>query len=77
LIAPPNEHAYGTLLLELGGYWDPTLQMVANTLILGAVVALFIAAFGPILDRRLWLVFALFTMMISSLPFGCNTLAGI
>jgi hypothetical protein len=52
--------------------------MVANTLILGAVVALFIAAFGPILDRRSWLVFALFTMMISSLPFGWgNTLAGV
>jgi hypothetical protein len=78
LIAPPNEHAYGTLLLEVGGYWDPILQMVANTLILGAVVALFIAAFRPILDRRSWVIFAMFAMMISSLPFGWgNTLAGI
>jgi hypothetical protein len=68
---------WSLLLLELGGYWDPILQMVANTLIFGAVVALFIAAFRPILDRRSWLVFALFSMVIFSLPFGWeNTLAG-
>jgi hypothetical protein len=83
LIAPHNEHRilvtrlWSLLLLELGGYWDPILQMVANTLIFGAVVALFIAAFRPILDRRSWLVFALFSMVIFSLPFGWeNTLAG-
>jgi hypothetical protein len=83
LIAPHNEHRilmtrlWSLLLLELGGYWDPILQMVANTLILGAVVALFIAAFRPILDSRSWLVFALFSMVIFALPFGWeNTLAG-
>jgi hypothetical protein len=83
LIAPHNEHRvlvsrlWSLLLLELGGYWDPMLQMVANTLILGAAVALFIAAFRPVLDRRSWLVFALFSMVIFSLPFSWeNTLAG-
>lgn len=83
LIAPHNEHRilvtrlWSLLLLDLGGYWDPILQMVANTLILGTAVALFIAAFRPILDRWSWLVFALFSMMIFSLPFGWeNTLAG-
>ena len=83
LIAPHNEHRilvsrlWSLLLLELEGYWDPMLQMVANTLILGAAVALFIAAFRPILDRRSWLVFALFSMVIFSLPFSWeNTLAG-
>ena len=83
LISPHNEHRilvtrlWSLLLLELEGYWDPILQMVANTLILGAAVALFIAAFRPILDHRSWLVFALFSMVIFSLPFGwANTLAG-
>lgn len=83
LIAPHNEHhilvtrLWSLLLLELGGYWDPILQMVANTLILGAMVVLFIAAFRPILDRRSWLLFALFSTAIFSLPFGWgNTLAG-
>ena len=74
LIAPHNEHRvlvsrlWSLLLLELGGYWDPMLQMVANTLIFGAAVALFVAAFRPVLDRRSWLVFALFSMVIFSLP---------
>jgi hypothetical protein len=83
LITPHNEHRvlvsrlWSLLLLESEGYWDPMLQMVANTLILGAAVALFIAAFRPILDRRSWLVFALFSTVIFSLPFSWeNTLAG-
>ena len=83
LIAPHNEHRilmtrlWSLLLLELEGYWDPILQMVANTLILGAAVALFISAFRPILDCRSWLVFALFSMVIFTLPLGWeNTLAG-
>ena len=83
LIAPHNEHRilvtrlWSLLLLALEGYWDPILQMVANTLILGVVVALFIAAFRPILDRWSWLAFALFSMVIFSLPFGWdNTLSG-
>ena len=61
LIAPHNEHRilvtrlWSLLLLDLEGYWDPILQMVANTLILGTAVALFIASFRPILDCRSWL----------------------
>lgn len=62
LIAPHSEHRilitrlWLLLLLELGGYWNPTLQMLANTAILGAFVALLITAFRPhpgrcVLDR--------------------------
>ena len=83
LIAPHDEHRilvtrlWSLLLLELEGYWDPILQMLANTLILGAAVALFIGAFRPILDHRSWLVFALFSVVIFLLPFGwANTLGG-
>jgi hypothetical protein len=83
LIAPHNEHRilatrlWSLLLVELGGYWDPILQMVANTLILGAIVVPFIAVFRPILDHASWIAFALFSMVIFSLPFGWeNTLAG-
>src|ERR1039458_3823782 len=83
LIAPHNEHRifmtrlWSLLLLELGGYWDPILQMVANTLLLGGFVALFVAAFRPILDRASWIAFALLFTVIFSLPFGWeNTLAG-
>jgi hypothetical protein len=83
LIAPHNEHRilvtrlWSLLLLDLEGYWDPILQMVANTLILGTAVALFIASFRPILDCRSWLVFALFSMVIFALPLSWeNTLAG-
>ena len=49
LIAPHNEHRilvtrlWSLLLLELEGYWDPILQMLANTLLLGGVVFLFAA----------------------------------
>jgi hypothetical protein len=83
LIAAHNEHRilitrlWSLLLLELNGYWDPILQMVADTLILGAVVVLFIALFRPVLTRASWLVFALFSTAIFALPFGWeNTLAG-
>jgi len=81
LIAPHNEHRilvtrlWSLLLLELGGYWDPILQMVANTLILGAAVALLVISFQPILDRRLWIAFTLFTTAVFALPSGWeNTL---
>jgi hypothetical protein len=84
LIAPHNEHRilvtrlWSLLLLDLGGYWDTILQMLANALILGGFVALFIAAFRPILDCRSWLVFALFSMVIFALPLGWeNTLIGL
>jgi len=83
LLLPHNEHRvlmtrlWSLLLFDLAGYWDPILQMLANTLILGAVVALFIAALRPILDCRSWLVFALFSTVIFALPCGWeNTLAG-
>lgn len=84
LIAPHNEHrlfftrVWLLLLLDLGGYWDTILQMLANALILGVFVALFIAAFRPILDSRSWLVFALFSMVMFALPLGWeNTLMGL
>jgi hypothetical protein len=83
LIAPHNEHRvlvtrlWSLLLLELEGYWDPILQMLANTLLLGVVVALLVAAFRPILDRASWLAFAAFTAVMFSLPLSWeNTLAG-
>jgi hypothetical protein len=83
LIALHNEHRilttrlWALLLLELGGYWDPLLQMVTNTLVLGAFVVLFVAAFRPFLDRASWLAFGLFSLVIFSLPFGSqNTLDG-
>ena len=83
LIAAHNEHRifvtrlWSLLLLELGGYWDPMLQMAANTLIFGAAVALFIAVVRPLLDRWSWLAFAMLSTAIFLLPFGWeNTLAG-
>jgi hypothetical protein len=83
LIAPHAEHRilvtrlWSLLLLELEGYWDPTLQMLANTLILGAAVVLFVTVLRPILDHTSWIVFVLFSLVIFSLPFGWeNTLAG-
>src|SRR5450759_4725885 len=74
--ASHNEHRilvtrlWSLLLLELGGYWDPILQMVANTLILGAAVALLVISFQPILDRRLWIAFTLLTTAVFALPSG-------
>ena len=83
LVAAHNEHRilltrlWSLLLLELGGYWDPMLQMAANTLIFGAAVALFIAVVRPLLDRWSWLAFAMLSTAIFLLPFGWeNTLAG-
>jgi hypothetical protein len=83
LTAAHNEHRilvtrlWSLLLLELNGFWDPILQMVANTLILGAFVALFISVFRPVLTERSWLGFALFSMVIFALPIGYeNTLWG-
>ncbi|HEY1473841.1 MAG TPA: hypothetical protein VGF53_07130 [Pseudolabrys sp.] len=76
LIAPHNEHRilvtrlWSLLLLDLGGYWDSILQMLANTLLLGSFVALLVVAFRPILDRLAWTAFALFASAIFALPFG-------
>ncbi len=83
LIAPHNEHRilmtrlWSLLLLELEGYWDPILQMLANALILGAVIALLVAAFRPLLTTRSWTSIAAFTTMMFALPFAWeNTLQG-
>src|SRR6476646_8896215 len=83
LIAPHNEHRilmtrlWSLLLLELEGYWDPILQMLANTLILGAVIAVLVAAFRPLLTTRSWTAIAAFTTVMFALPFAWeNTLQG-
>jgi hypothetical protein len=83
LIALHNEHRilvtrlWSLMLIDLGGYWDPILQMLANTVIIGAFVALLVAAFRPILDRASWIMLALFTAVLYALPFGWeSTLAG-
>lgn len=83
LIAPHNEHRilitrlWSLLLLCLAGYWDPILQMLANTAILGAFVALLVTAFRPILDGVSWIALVLFSTVIFALPFGWeSTLAG-
>jgi hypothetical protein len=83
LIAPHNEHRilmtrlWSLLLLELGGYWDPILQMVANVLLLGLFVALLVIIFRPILDRRSWIGLSLFVTAIFAVPFAWeNTLSG-
>jgi hypothetical protein len=83
LIAPHNEHRilvtrlWSLLLLELAGYWDPILQMLANTLWLAGVVALLIAAVSPLLDRLSLFGFALFTTAAFALPLDwANTLSG-
>ncbi len=83
LIAAHNEHRilvtrlWSLLLLDLAGYWDPILQMLANTLLLGGFVFVFVAAFRPILDGAVWFAFALLAAVIFALPFGWeNTLAG-
>lgn len=74
LIVPHNEHRilitrlWSLLLLELNGYWDPILQMVANALLSGLAVALLVAAFRPMLDVVSQIVLALFSMVIFSLP---------
>lgn len=83
LIAAHNEHRiavtrlWSLLLVELGGSWDPILQMLANALLLGGFVFVFVSAFRPILDGVCWLGFALLAAVIFSLPFGWeNTLEG-
>ena len=83
LIAPHNEHRilmtrlWSLLLLELEGYWDPILQMLANTLILGAVIAVLVAAFRPLLTTWSWTSIAAFTTVMFALPFAWeNTLQG-
>ena len=82
LIAPHSEHRilitrlWSLLLLELGGYWNPTLQMLANTAILGAFVALLVTAFRPILHGASWIAFVLFSTVIFALPFGWESTLG-
>lgn len=59
LLTPHNEHRifftrlWSLLLLVLEGYWDPIVQMLANTAIYGGMVALFVAAFRSICRPRL------------------------
>ena len=83
LIAPHNEHRilmsrlWSLLLLQLNGYWDPILQMLANTLIYGGFVGLFVGAFRSVLTRTSWIAFVFFSALIFSLPFTWgNTLEG-
>jgi hypothetical protein len=74
LLAPHNEHRilftrlWSLLLLILQGYWDPIGQMLANTLILGAMVALLVSAFRRVLPSAYWIVFVLIATLIFSLP---------
>jgi len=83
LVAPHNEHRilvtrlWLLLLLELEGYWDPILQMLANTLLLGGIIALLVAAFRPLLDRAAIIAFAVFATVLFALPLDWgNTLSG-
>ena len=75
LIALHNEHRILTarlwwlLLLELGGYWDPVLQMLANTTILAAFVAVMLVAFRGILDGSSWIAYLILSTVIYALPF--------
>src|SRR5579864_4552316 len=74
LIAPHNEHRilftrlWALLLLVLQGYWDPIAQMMANTLILGSMVAVLVAAFRRILSPAYWTIFSFVTTLIFALP---------
>jgi hypothetical protein len=83
LIAAQNEHRillsrlWSLMLIDLGGYWDPILQMLANTVIIGAFVGMLIAAFRPILFEASYAALALFAATLFALPFGWeSTLAG-
>lgn len=83
LIAPHNEHRilltrlWSLMLIDVGGYWDSVLQMLANTTIIGALVAILIATFRPILFEGSYAALTLFTAAIFGLPFGWeSTLAG-
>ena len=83
LLAPHNEHRilftrlWSLLLLILQGYWDPIGQMLANTLVLGAMVALLVSAFRRVLPSAYWIVFVLVATLIFSLPWTWfNSLSG-
>lgn len=75
LIAPHNEHRILTarlwwlLLLELNGYWDPILQMLANTAIIAAFLSVTVVAFHRILDGTSWIAFVIFSAVLFALPF--------
>ena len=76
LVAPQNEHRilltrlWSLMLLDLAGYWDPILQMLANTTIAGAVVFALIASFRPMLIEASSAALALFAATLFALPFG-------
>jgi hypothetical protein len=83
LLAAHTEHRilitrlWSLLLLELNGYWDPILQMVANAPLIALAVALLVAAFRRILDIVSLIVLTLFSMVIFALPLAWeNVLAG-
>jgi hypothetical protein len=78
-----NEHRilitriWSLILLELNGYWDPILQMIANSLLFGLAVALLLVWLRPLFDTISLTVFAGFCMVIFGLPLAWeNILAG-
>ncbi|HEX5210335.1 MAG TPA: hypothetical protein VFW22_01190 [Pseudolabrys sp.] len=79
LLAAHNEHRilftrlWSLLLLVLEGYWDPIVQMLANTLLSGAIAALFITAFRALMPRTAWIGFALFATLTFALPWTWGT----
>jgi hypothetical protein len=74
LIAPFHQHRilmtrlWSLLLLELEGYWDPILQMLANGTLLGALVALIVTLFRPLLTWSAWLALTLLAMAMFGSP---------
>ena len=83
LLSTHNEHRlfftriWLLLLLALEGYWDPIVQMLANTLIVGALVVLLVGAVRPLLPSASWIVFVLFAILVFALPWTWgNTLDG-
>jgi hypothetical protein len=76
LIAPHNEHRIMTtrlwllMVLALNGYWDPVLQMLSNTVVLGAFTVAFVALFRRLLAGPEWIAFALLTAIVLALPVG-------
>jgi hypothetical protein len=78
-LKPHNEHRvlftrlWLLLLLVLEGYWDSVVQMLANALIFGALIALFVVAFRSVLSGTSWIIFVLFTTLIFALPWTYGT----
>ncbi|WP_454683532.1 hypothetical protein [Ancylobacter moscoviensis] len=64
-------------LLELGGEWNPLIQMAFNALLHAVFVVFFIWALGRTLEPGLRLPLAIASGVVFSIPFGWeNTLAG-